>query len=174
MEESDSDWLYRGYIQQPVNGLTLGLAGLPDLRAISLWGCAVDNDFFVNLGRSCKRLEVLEVCGHLEFVTDSAMTTILEELRYLKTLKLLGGAEFMTDNALMLIARVLGSNSDLNRVQLQRTRHMSWIGAEAVAESLLNSRCNFDLVDETINAEVVRVAEEQRLDFNQRFQFSVS
>ena len=46
LEESDSDWLYRGYISQPVSGLSLPFEHLSQLQSLKVWGCAVDNDFF--------------------------------------------------------------------------------------------------------------------------------
>ena len=167
-EEADSDWLYRGYVPEAVGALDDSWSTLRDLRTLKLVGTALDNEGLVSIARNCRRLTKLSVICHLQFVTDFAVSEITANLSDLTHLALLGEVEWISDNSLVHLASVI-HRSQLREVRLQMTRHMSSIGADALAAACEEGGAEFELLNGPVRDIFAKRAEVKLEQFTDSF-----
>ena len=174
-EDSDQDWLFRGYVPNPVGSLSESWSNLRNLEKLILHGTAIDNEGLESLARNCTELRYLEICSHMEFVTDAGIDSIIDNCPLLESLIIKGSAEWLTDNCLMKIARSLNS-SHLTKIEIQKTRHMSWLGSDALLASIaeFKPQCEFHLFDSSVQEELKEEDERTLQLFNSSFAFSLT
>ena len=162
-EDSDNDWLFRGYVPQPVGSLNESWSNLSQIQELVIHGSALDNEGLTSIGNNLPRLKSLCLQNHLEFVTDSGVLGLIEKCRNLHELEVCGECEWLSDSLLLKISEL--TDSRLETVKLQRTRHMSWIGLDAIG----GGRANVELTDESVQERVKRADEKARVEFNSIF-----
>jgi PX domain len=122
LEETDSDWMYRGYIEPP--SVFNDFASLSQLKSLFIRGLAIGDEFSHGISSSCKSLLSFYTAGHLEYLTDDGLISLISSCTEIRDFRILGAVEFLTDRFLLFLLSHQRSH-DINTVELQHSRYFS-------------------------------------------------